>query len=461
MAGSDSRMALDPEQGLNKYGCAPRPDPQLAAFGSSTASVISTRGFAAANRLRSRFLLAARTEPLAVTCARELHRICIALMRLCGLTEYSSLEIRLAESGTALHSIAALRACEGESLPVLAVIVEATETGSGVVPALSAGGAVEVVTVSVRLADGTPRSPTAVNAEIESLVHAAAAQGRRVLLVGSDQSKTGLIAPSTACLIALQRELPNKVDILIDACQFRIAKPTLRAYLAHGFMVALTGSKFVTGPAFSGALFIPTLNTQLSAKSGSNTSTTRTDDLAKIGLILRWEAALAELRAFSALPPTDVARFLQTFADAMQQRLESDPLFEPLPGLPLDRRPLIEANSWDQIPTIFPFLLYHPDRGAGRVPLTREETDQVYRALQINLSGHGASSNAIAALRGQLGQPVACGSRGGVPVSALRLCASARLVVEALSNGEESTSAVIQRANAVLDKVALLGGRLN
>jgi hypothetical protein len=31
----------------------------------------------------------------------------------------------------------------------------------------------------------------------------------------------------------------------------------LRAYLQHGLPVAVTGSKFLTGPAFSGALFVP------------------------------------------------------------------------------------------------------------------------------------------------------------------------------------------------------------
>ena len=37
----------------------------------------------------------------------------------------------------------------------------------------------------------------------------------------------------------------------------RVSPHTLRAYLAHGFCVALTGSKFVAGPPFSGALLVP------------------------------------------------------------------------------------------------------------------------------------------------------------------------------------------------------------
>jgi hypothetical protein len=111
----------------------------------------------------------------------------------------------------------------------------------------------------------------------------------------------------------------------------------------------------------------------------------------------------------------------------------------------------VDAGSWDEIPTIFPFLL----RGAGARLLRREETAQVYSALAQDKSDLGGSP-AIAALRGRVGQPVSCGHRDGVPLSALRLCASARLVVEAAS-ARPGTAAVIARAMAVLDKTAWLG----
>src|SRR5579872_1511852 len=46
-AGGDGRLSLDACHGVNRYGCAPRPEPHTADFGSSTASVISTQAFAA------------------------------------------------------------------------------------------------------------------------------------------------------------------------------------------------------------------------------------------------------------------------------------------------------------------------------------------------------------------------------------------------------------------------------
>jgi len=482
--GGDARIALDPNSALNKYGCQPLPDPGLVALGSSTASVVSAAGFAAAGRLRDKLVLAA--EPDAILYARELERVRRELLDLCGISDLAGIAAVFAASGTDVHLIAAQLAGAGSASPALAVIAEAGETGSGVPAALAGrhfsahaalggevdagtpiagGAALEVATVTVRLPDGTPRPAADVDAEVEALVTAAAA-GRRVLLTLVDVSKSGLIAPSPACVAALQGRFPGAVEVLVDACQFRIAPATLRAYLQHGFMVALTGSKFVAGPSFSGVLLMPSpvaarlrgraLPPALRAYSSRAewprdwAAAALPDDVANFGLLLRWEAALEELRAFHALPQAQAARFLQAFAEAVQRRLGSDPLFEPLPVPPIDRRPLIEATSWDHVQTIFPFLLYHPATGAGKAPLSRAETAQVYRLLQADLDIPGAG------MRFQLGQPVACGSRDGVPVSALRLCASARLVVEALAGDGRNAAAVIAKALAALDKAALL-----
>ena len=52
--------------------------------------------------------------------------------------------------------------------------------------------------------------------------------------------------------------------------------------------------------------------------------------------------------------------------------------------------------------------------------MSRVETLKLYQKKQSGI-------------RWQLGQPVACGSRQGIEVSALRLCISSRLIVEAAS----------------------------
>jgi hypothetical protein len=487
--GGDARIVLDRARGLNKYGCSPLPDAGLAQFGSSTASTISATAFAAAERLRGRLAEAAGQESAALTYARELDRMRAELADLCGIADLPDLEIVFAASGTDLHLLAAQLAAGEAQTPLLAVMVEAAETGSGVPAAL--GGrhfstraalgetvpegspvegatTIEIAAVSSRDAHGMPRPARVIDAEVESAVVDAAEAGRRVLLTLVDVSKTGMIAPSPGLALAVRRRFPDAVDVLVDACQFRLSRASLRAHLEHGFMVALTGSKFLTGPTFSGALLVPRtlarrlkrqgLPPALGAYSARAewprgwTAAQSLPDTANYGLLLRWEAALDEFRAFRSIPEREVAAFLSDFARAVETRLADDPAFEALPVPALDRRPLVDAGSWDEIPTIFPFLL----RDTARRLLRRDETAQVYAGLAQEKSDLGGPRE-IAALRCQVGQPVPCGDRDGVPVSALRLCASARLIVEA-ARGRSAGAAVIARAMAVLDKTAWLAG---
>ena len=162
-------------------------------------------------------------------------------------------------------------------------------------------------------------------------------------------------------------------------------------------------------------------------------------ETANLGLLLRWEAALAELRAFRALDEGAVDRFVAAFAEAVQSRLADDPRFEPLAIRPLNRAAIGASGGWDQTPTIFPFLLR--DR-AGGACLSTSATESVYRSVMA-----GA----------RLGQPVSCGERDGAPISALRLCNSARLVVE----GVRDPDAVIARALAVLDRAGDVAARMS
>ena len=500
--GGDGRIALNPESDANKYGCPPRPDAGLIAFGSSTASVISGPAFVAAERLRHTLMQCAAVEPQAVTYARELRRIRDELLHLCGVSDLVGLEAVFGASGTDLHLIAGRLMAGTKSLPGLAIMVDAVETGSCVPAALAGrhfshraalgdevvegatvagGAALEVASVALRYDDGTPRAKDAIDAEVTSLVEAAVAQGRRVLLSLVDVSKTGMIAPSAACALELRRRWPDAVEVLVDACQFRIAPPTLRAYLQQGFMVALTGSKFVTGPTFCGVLLFPAALArrfrgrllpralggysvradwpQHWAAAGSLSS------VANFGLLLRWEAALEELRAFRAVAEAEVSGFLRSFARLIHQRLLRDPAFEPVTVPSLERQLLETVECWDQVQTIFPFVLYRPAGREAPRPLSRDETQRVYRLMQRDLSAcpevmTGPSAGDEAAMRYQLGQPVACGHRAGVPVSALRICASARLIAEATANGGVKAARVFDRAMAALDKAARLAAGL-
>lgn len=493
--GGDARIALHPERAVNEYGCPPFPDPDLLAFGSSTASVISTAGFTAADQLHRRLLRNTHKQAQPVAYARELERMRYELLSLCDSADLPGVELVFAASGTDLHLLAAQLTGANANRPTRVIMVDAAETGSHVAvavagrhfssraalgetvikgTALSNSASLEVVNVAIRDTAGAARPSASVDAEVDALVTTAVARGQRVLLILVDVSKTGLIAPSPACVCALQQRFAGHIDVLVDACQFRMAPSTVRAYLEHGCLLALTGSKFVSGPTFAGALLLPggvarRLRRQPLPPALRSYSTRgdwpvhwpaadMLEPVANFGLLLRWEAALAELRRLRAVPESQITRFLEDFARAVQQRLGSDACFSPLPVPAIDRRPLLTANSWDHVQTIFPFLLVHPGGAAVRQPLSVSATQDIYRMLQLDLSEtHRFAAGAdCAARRCQLGQPVSVGLRDGRPVSALRLCTSARLVVEATTQNGVNCAAVLARAMVALDKAACL-----
>ena len=491
--GGDARIVCGPA-GSNRYGCSSLPEPEVLAFGSSTASTISPTGFAAADALRRRLMFAALTEPAHVTYEREIDRVRRELKSLCGLGELPGLEMILGASGTDLHLFASQLMVDTSVAAPLIVRVEAEETGRGVPDALAGchfsecaalgdtvvpkvpldcGRAIEILEVKCRTAEGRLRPADAIDAEVAEYVIQAAATGRRVLLTLVDVSKTGLLAPSPACVAALQRRFPQGIEVLVDACQFRLAPSTLQAYLEHDFIVAITGSKFIAGPTFCGALLVPggaarRLRTQALPRALKSYSA-RADwpkkwaaraalkPVANYGLLLRWEAALTELRAFRELPDAAVADFLETFARTIADHLFLAKSFELLPAPILNRSSIAPVESWDRLPTIFSFLLVRRSASGKQTWLSRDETKRAHELLREDLRHlPGASSHSFLSTRCQVGQPVPCGMRKGVPVSALRLCLSSRLIVKALSNGGRGAKLVISEALAVLDKAAFL-----
>lgn len=502
-SGGDERIAVDAATGLTRYGCPMTPQADLFALGSSTASAISATGFAAAQALRATCVRQLRRQNPADVYAAHTAGLRAALLRLCGCGngEAGGVGVVLAASGTDSHLLAAQL-----FRPRVSVMIAPCETGSGLPNALRGrhfsagtayGGAVtvgatlnnwhgELRYLAVRAADGAVRDTSLVDADCAAEVGRAAGAGQSVLLVLTDVSKTGLVAPSLDTALALQRRWPGQVEVLVDACQFRLCADSVRAYLQLGWAVALTGSKFMSGPTFCGALLLPAgLTARLAARRAgqpfppgladySSAADWPADVMAALsmpapaspvsalpataspaatspaagnfGLLLRWQAALAEMARFAAVPDAVVTRCLRAFAEALRGALAGDARFEALPVAPICRRALAIGPRWDLEQSIFPFLLFEPDAHGGRRPLHRDETRRIYLELQQPSVGHA---------RFQLGQPVQCGTRHGVEVSALRLCVSARMLADAHAAGDGGEGA-IAAALAALEQIRRL-----
>ena len=481
--GGDTRIALN-LQGLNTYGFGPRPDPGLVQFGSSTGSVISTGGFRAAVALFRRLY-----GPLG-SYHQEVERQRRELSQLSGAADLPGTELVFAASGTDIHLFAAHLASQGKGGRFRAAMVEPSETGSGVPAALAAlhfasqtsqGSSVQrgapispsalssPKSVKLRHADGSLRSTPEVDAEFSAQVADLIQTDGRCLLVLTDVTKTGLLAPSLACAAALRAQYGKRLSVLVDACQFRASAGTLRAYLAQEFMVAITGSKFVGGPAFCGALLLPpglaqrgrevALNALVDYSARSDwpadwQSARVLQESANLGQLLRWEAALVELHRFKAIAEKDTHDFLNAWQRAVSTRLAQDDTFEALPVMPLSRGTNSAHTAWDEVQTILGFRVFKPIAGGGRQVLSLEETTQLYQQLR---GAHGAPG--ATAARFQLGQPVLCGQQDGRPVGALRLCSGARLVTESLARHQPVTCA-IEQAMRALDQIELLAQAL-
>jgi hypothetical protein len=416
ISGGDERLLLN-AQGVNKYGCTPTPDDEILSFSSSTATTISTQSFAIADAFRTRLNHSLKTISVKQLHIQEITRQKNEWRELIGLS--SETPLVFSPSGTDLHGLVASQLAPN----TLVIMVEGNETGSGIEVALGQSGEIDIVSIALRFSDGLPRAISEIDTEITTLVQKGIEQQRDILLVLIDQSKTGMIAPSPQCAIALKSRYKSNLNVLVDACQFRLSTMTLKAYLQHDFMVALTGSKFLTAPSFSAMLILPPTMTNSFELEVPN-----------FGLMLRMEIALNEYRAFCVLTNAQIENVISQFANTIQNYLISSPYFEPLETPVLKRENLVYVPTWDFLPTIFPFMLYHDNQ-----PLSRLENVAIYQKLPQQNP------------RCQIGQPVICGNEK----SALRLCLSSRLIVEA-AKSEQHCRDMIHNALRVLKTLETL-----
>ncbi|WP_428390185.1 hypothetical protein [Lichenicoccus sp.] len=499
--GGDARLMVDPRTGLNHYGCSHRPRPWAITFASSTASSLSERGFGGAEASRRRIAVACLQGNEAVAARREAQAVRQGIAAHYGLASGS--EVVLAASGTDCELVVlALAECLG---PVGSVLTAPEETGTGV--PLAAGGMhfatdtsaceqvdkgavvagfradTRVLPLAVRGADGAPRTDIEIEFDCAAIVQAERDAGRRVLLHLLDLSKTGLLAPSIACLERLQARHGAAIDIVVDACQARLEGARVRDYLARGWMVMITGSKFFTGPPFCGAALLPrAVATRLTAAgrlpAGLSAYCGRADwpelaataalpDVVNLGMVLRWHAALAEMRAFGAVPADEVHARLSFFLSGVREAIAAHPSLALVDVPAPDRAPLqgsdqTGARSWDRLQTILSFLVIE----AG-VPLSLDRARRLYRWLNADVAralpaGASPSERRLGGTLCHIGQPapVRHPALTGAAAGALRISAGARLLSgepshEGLDVGRRLAREVAD-ARLVLDKIALL-----
>jgi glutamate/tyrosine decarboxylase-like PLP-dependent enzyme len=495
VSGGGSRLRLDPKTGRNAYGSAPRPRPEALALASSTASTISPLAYEAAEATRVALLGAASSGRLEEAIVLEFEQVKRRLLLACGFDPCDGVEVALTPSGTDAE-FATIHLARGRAdAPLVNIVIAPDETGSGVQhsalgrhfsPQTPQGSevasgaalaglheaAIGLNTVEIRDRQGQPRPLAEIDAAVERLAVEALRTGAHCLIHVLDCSKTGLQAPSFELVRGLRERHAGRVSIVVDACQMRLGKAQLRAYLAAGFMVQITGSKFYMGPPFAGALLVPReIAARTAAMSALPTSlgvyfsrlewpsawvglTAGLSANANLGLLLRWQAALAEMEAFNRIPDRLRIETMTALAQALQAGIAASDALALVAAEPT-------APDWP--PSIFAVQVMRRDPPGGAVALGMAALKELHALLNEDL-GHrvGAAEREIAVVPCHIGQPVKIGADG----AALRLCIGARQVVEVAAPSDlgasfdERLACQIARLRLALRKLELVAGGL-
>jgi hypothetical protein len=491
-SGGDPRLAVDPASGVNDYGCRLSPCPDMLSFASCTATSISQQAFDRAGDARQQLLRSAIAVGLEAAFDARVETMRGELKACLGLPQ-DNVDVIFSPSGTdsQLHALFLARALFGPDLTT--VIVAADQTGSGtgntargyhfnVVTANGelvrkgeplAGIAGAVTSVALRLFDetGNCRPQAATDSEVLGAVELSIANGSRVLLQIMDSSKLGWRAPSDQCLDQIASRWSDRVQIVVDACQMRLGRPRLRNYLDRGYMVIVTGSKFFTGPPFSGALLVPAamskvFDTATEIAPGLRDYSSRSDwpmswrrlrsrfpIRANFGQWLRWEAALEEIRAYYEVPGEFRRSALAGFGCGVERIIASSPSLCLLPPQPRDGEAGLDDEEMAER-TIFAFAV----RRDGRA-LSADECRKIYRAL-ARPAANADSAGDVASRVCLIGQPVALGGLEHHPTAVLRICAGARLITGMWSSdpgfARRNLQRELDRVSAVVSKIEWL-----
>ncbi len=355
--GGDARICLDPLTRRNRYGTATTPLCDEISFASTTANTISETGFAAAGRALDQLLMP--HWALGLPIGQWFDAIRASITHRLGIP---GSEAVLSPSGTDAEMLALGLAAGLAKGPLTNILIAPEETGSGVPLAASgchfssstalgvpvtvgsaidglAANGIEVAVVPIRDARGAPRDPEAVDQETAQAVERELRRGRDVLLHVLDTSKTGLTGLTRQAARALMAGAPNRVRIVVDACQLRCSLTQIKGDLEDGFMVLATGSKFAGGPPFCGVVLLPAsladeIAEQALLASGIALYSAALDwppafrhvfgrmsvSQTNIGLGLRWVAALDGIASMATIGDSLQKKIADLFAKEVRTR---------------------------------------------------------------------------------------------------------------------------------------------
>lgn len=399
LTGADDRVI--PHDGTNAYGFPTFDTSPVALLSSCTASPPGVSDLATVDEWRQHHLDTIAATHRSLSPAEWRTPIAAGILDVLGLPPEDARRLILTPSGTDTETLAAAIAVYSHGRPLVNIVVGARETGSGTLRAaaglstttstpLAPGSAVgepidglgpdliRVVDVDVRDARGRARRTFDVEAEIEAHVEAALHDGATVLVHALECSKTGLTYLDPDWVRTWRARHPGALRVIVDAAQGRTAEVRLRAFLAAGASVVITGSKAMSGAPFCGVLVLD--DAMLADAAGCDRLPAGLGALLSIadlppelaglgvgwepvnlGLLARWHTALEAHRRYVAIPAPDRQRWSAEIVAGLRSALGGIPSVEVL----------AETH-----PTMVSFTVSGAAGPLGREPLT-----QLHRAI--------------------------------------------------------------------------------
>jgi hypothetical protein len=475
MSGGDYRLNIDEDKLLNKYGCRPFPRPEAFTFASSTATSVSNYAFDKTERART--LLIKRSILNGLTTATEDFSKMLKknLRKAIGFGD--SCEIIFSPSGTdsALQIAAMTQIITNKE--ITHVLVASDESGSGVPGALQGKHFehntalnipvkkgdmidgfrdVEVIKILLRDDKGLLKSFKDVDQEVLNAIEKAGISGRHVVLHTMDQSKLGYQSPTEELMRKLDKIKDISLQVIVDAAQLRLDASDINNYLNKGYIVTITGSKFFTGPPYSGALIIPKNISEYIKKINSllpggliqyyNRSDwprcwACSENLSKgynYGTYMRWNAAITEMERFFMTPLLYRNLGMELFCNFVEESVKEAPFLEPL----VKDEEKISIYDDEEIGirntrTIFPFFILK-----NKKILNINQVKRLYVLLNSNISADFKDNSMdimrLASQKCHIGQAVSVVHPSQKESAILRISLGARITSESWRNRDIS-----------------------
>ncbi len=506
MSGGDVRLNIDDKNLLNVYGCRPFPRPEAFTFASSTATSISNYAYNRAEKARVKLIKNSLKNGLKRGAQQFSEKLKVQLSNVFNLGNEG--EIIFSPSGTdsALQIGAIAQVITEKS--ITHIVVASDETGSGVSLAVSGShfakntalghetvkgerinGFRDVKVLEIPLRDGVGDLKTSevLDEEVLSAVKRCHSNGDYIVLHVVDQSKLGYQAPSPEA-IEEAKNIENKLlQVVIDASQLRIDSEDINNYIQEEYIITITGSKYYTGPPFSGALILPKKVTKTLIASDKKLPEGLTEYFnatdwpkswkcsshlskgANYGSYMRWNAAISEMKRYYTTPLALRNLGIEQFCNFVEESIFQAPFLEQLFVSDFESKNESKENEirLRNIRSIFPFFVLKEG-----MPLPQEKMALLYRLLNQDISESFSKASIeaqrVAAQKCHIGQPVKVKYGKNQPSAVVRISLGARIISDSwkerdtslfFSKIEEQTSqvtSVIKKIEMILEHPTLL-----